>query len=150
MGGQFDQVAGAAHAIRRWVTIPKITIELPRSLIEQLILAVSARQETGLASLLWCTNMLLRANKLTASDKSTLADTLDDLHAETQYDRVDSIRLQISLSLVRAECVRLASQLAASGIIGSGVTAWLDTYKTDPLPEVRFALESHPDDLESS
>jgi hypothetical protein len=141
MGGSIDYVSSAAHALERWISHREGNIPLPRSLVEQLILAVSARQEIGLVSLLWCANRLLRAAKLTSADKAALADALADLHVETQYDRVESQLLQISLSVIRAECVRLANQLAADGIKSDGITAWLDSYKFDPLPEVRFALE---------
>jgi hypothetical protein len=146
MGGNLDYVSGAAQAIETWIAQPEDKVALPRSLIEQLILAVSARQEVGLIYLLRCANRLLRAAKLMPDDKAALADALEDLHVETQYDRVESQPLQMSLSVIRVECVRLAEQLAASGINSTGIAAWLDSYKFDPLPEVRFALEfSEPD-----
>ncbi|PZA09370.1 hypothetical protein DNX69_25045 [Rhodopseudomonas palustris] len=142
MGSNFDCVSGATAAMARWSADPGFGIDLPRSLIEQLLLAISARQATGLAALLWCANRLLRTEKLTTTDKATLAETLADLHIETQYNRVDSQPLLISLSVVRAECTRLAYQLSAVGITSNGIAAWLDSYRLDPLPEVRFALDS--------
>jgi hypothetical protein len=142
MGGSFEDVSGAAHALERWIAHPEVNIALPRILIEQLILAVSARQEVGLAFLLWCTNRLLRVGKLMPADKAALADALADLHVETQYDGVVSHSLQISLSVTRAECVRLANQLAAAGIKNDGISACL--IPTNPTRFQRCVLRWNP------
>jgi hypothetical protein len=48
----------------------------------------------------------------------------------------------ISLSVLRAGCVKLARHLTAAGVQDEAITAWLDAYKTDPLHETRFALQS--------
>lgn len=70
-----------------------------------------------------------------------LDEALGDLIAETAYDRVDyDSRDAASVSLVRAECVRLARALQNSAAGGANADAWLSIADTDPLPEVRYAL----------
>jgi hypothetical protein len=70
-----------------------------------------------------------------------LSDALGDLLAETAYETIDpDSREAVSVSLIRAECVRLAHTLDNLGTRGAQVPAWLSAADTDPLPEVRFAL----------
>jgi hypothetical protein len=60
---------------------------------------------------------------------------------ETSYNDVDrESRFAISVSLARAECVRLAHALHRRGIASESIRGWLNAAETDPLPEVRFAL----------
>ncbi|MDI1347130.1 MAG: SIR2 family protein [Pseudolabrys sp.] len=141
MGVTFDQVSGAAHAVERWARNPDKSVLLPRSLVDQLVMAIVTRQETSLTHLIWCARSLLRVGVLTDTDKADLGEALTDLFAETAYDRVESPKRTISLSILRAECVRLSKQLKDAGITSDGIMSWLGACTTDPLPEVRFALE---------
>ena len=64
---------------------------------------------------------------------------------EADYRRIDpESRAAVTVSLARAECVRLAAALRASGQAGPEVDAWLESAAIDPLPEVRFALDDDP------
>ena len=76
-----------------------------------------------------------------ACDGPRLEEALADLMAETSYDKVEiDSKRAVSISLVRAACVRLARVLQDSGSGGVFAKAWLNIASTDPLPEVRFAL----------
>jgi hypothetical protein len=64
---------------------------------------------------------------------------LGDLIVEKAYDNIEfDSREATSVSLVRAECVRLAQALHEAGRGGHNADAWLKAADTDPLPEVRF------------
>jgi hypothetical protein len=82
-------------------------------------------------------------NKLRVDDTSRLSEALGDLITETAYDRIDfDSREATSVSLVRAESVRLARALEDSGAGGTNTATWLKLVEADPLPEVRYALAS--------
>ena len=145
IGPSFDDVVGATAAVETWVrlaaagTAPK----LPDQLVEQVISAVETRREVGLNCLLQCARRLAEADELAPTHASRLSDALGDLLAETAYETIDpDSREAVSVSLIRAECVRLAHTLDNLGAGCAPVTAWLTIPDTDPLPEVRFALLS--------
>jgi hypothetical protein len=145
---EFDPVSGAAAAIIHWAELPTKAPAIPRRLVDLLILAIETRQEGSLLNLIWCARRLLKLGTFNEKDKNALVEALADLFATTTYDKVGSTRLLVSLSVVRAECVRLAKQLSDAGFSGTGVKLWLESYAIDPLPEVRFALETR--ELEST
>lgn len=67
---------------------------------------------------------------------------LDVLQAETAYNAVRVGSMDgVSVSLVRAESVRLASVLEATVGPSKVTRAWLHAATGDPLPEVRHALD---------
>jgi hypothetical protein len=143
IGSSFDDVAGATAAVEIWIklasngTVPT----LPEQLVEQVISAVETRREIGLNCLLQCARRLAEASMLAPAHASRLSEALGDLLAETAYETIDpDSREAVSVSLVRAECVRLARTLDHLGIPGGPPAAWLSAADTDPLPEVRFAL----------
>ena len=75
---------------------------------------------------------------------------LDLLLGEAAYDRPGASDKEApSISIddipkVRAEAVKLATTLAATGLQGDAVIEkWLKAAENDPLPEVRHALRGH-------
>lgn len=143
IGSTFDDVVGATTAITKWIklfrtgTVPR----LPEQLIEQVVSAVETRREPGLNTLLQCVRILTEENLLGSQRTARLAEALDDLLVETAYANIDpDTREAVSLSLVRAECVKLARTLDRMGAGGAVTTAWIAAAHVDPLPEVRFAL----------
>ena len=114
---------------------------LPESIAGQVIAAIVNRRQTDLGSLIWCARRLLSAGALTADQRSLLVEALRDLFDETKYDRIKSTgQRELLLSLVRAECVKLAKQLSELGVTDPAITDWIDVGRTDPLPDVRGAL----------
>lgn len=143
IGSSFDDVAGATAAIETWVKLASSSAAppLPEQLVEQIISAVETRREIGLHCLLQCARRLAEADKLAPTHTSRLSDALGDLLVETAYETIDpDSREAVSVSLIRAECVRLANTLKNSGTRSAAMAAWLSAADTDPLPEVRFAL----------
>jgi len=68
---------------------------------------------------------------------------LEKIRLEFRYEDADfdSTRA-VSISLVRAECVKLAVALKDRIADDGTLQAWIDEAKSDPLPEVRFSLEN--------
>ena len=139
-GNTFDEIAGAGAAIIKWTELTTNGRPVPRSIISHLVAAVTARRQEHLSTLIWCAIKLLELGLLTKDDQNSIAEALSDLLIQTNYDRVDEPKLMISLSILRAQCAKLAQKLAHVGIKGEGISAWLEAYKNDQLPEVRFAL----------
>jgi len=84
---------------------------------------------------------LLEAATLTDRHKERIAQALEELLFETDYQKVErDSRFAITVSLTRAECVRLAAALQQHGAAGRAFQDWLSAASIDPLPEVRFAV----------
>lgn len=145
VGLEFQHVGSAAMAISRWAKLVRdgTLQELPRPLVEQLIATIETRQEAGLQAMLTAALSLLKENFLTAEDFDRLMSALSKIRLEFRYADVnfDSVRA-VSISLVRAECVKLAVALKDRIADDGTLKAWIDEAKSDPLPEVRFSLGS--------
>jgi hypothetical protein len=84
---------------------------------------------------------LLKGNFLKTDDMLRLMKTLAIILLQFRYEDVefDSARA-VSISLVRAECVKLAIALKDRVADDGTLQAWIDEARSDPLPEVRFSL----------
>ena len=143
IGSTFDDVASATSSIIKWIALfPTGTAHpLPEQLIEQVISAIETRREPGLNALLQCVRSLTEENLLDTPRISRLIESLKDLLVETAYANISpDTKEAVSVSLVRAECVKLARTLERMGAGGDITAAWITAAKSDPLPEVRFAL----------
>lgn len=95
----------------------------------------------GVNALQQCARRLTEDKLLSPPHTARLTEALGDLLVETAYANIDpDSREAISVSLVRAECVKLALALDRFGVGGPVTVMWIATAETDPLPEVRFAL----------
>jgi len=145
IGSTFDDVAGATGAIEKWIDLlPQgAAPPLPEQLVEQVVSALETRREPGLNALLQCTRRLMEENLLGTAHRARLAEALGDLRVETIYANIDpDSREAVSISLVRAECVKLARALDRIGAGGTVAAAWIAAAEADPLPEVRFTLNA--------
>ncbi|QXX74608.1 SIR2 family protein [Methylovirgula sp. HY1] len=141
VGRKLDEISGGVNAIENWLFPRDDNYRLPESVSEHVVAAIAHRREIGLASLLWCARRLLDADVLPEKQRSILVEAIRDLFNETRYDRIElSNERGISLSFVRVECVKLAKKLFALGTADTAITDWLKVGRTDPLPEVRWAL----------
>jgi hypothetical protein len=143
IGRDFDEVAGSTTAVEVWATLDTANSAstLPEQIVEQVISAVETRHSIGLNALIHCAGKLVEMNRLRAEDRSRISEALGDLITETAYEKIDfDSREATSVSLVRAECVRLARALQDCGAGGTNADAWLSAAELDPLPEVRYAL----------
>ncbi|MDR3506960.1 MAG: SIR2 family protein [Caulobacteraceae bacterium] len=135
-----EVVNACVMAILAWLRVSPD--DLPETLVERAVEAVERRHWPGLVRLLMCLNTLIRAGRLSGQHLQRLDAPLGDLIDETAYEIIDPAGPRaVSFSLVRRECVRLASALADSGTETSNAPKWLGIAPTDPLPEVRYALD---------
>ncbi len=147
-GPGFDDVAGAAAAVETWVKLEAAGTAppLPDQIIERVISGVETRFEAGLTALLHCCRRMAEAHKLSPDHFARISAGLGDLLVEAAYDRIDpESRAAVSVSLIRAECIRLARTLEQMRPGDPNASAWLEVANTDPLPEVRFALDEGDD-----
>ena len=104
----------------------------------------------GLPALLGAARSLLKDNFLLVEDLQRLTQTMSGLAARsaTKMSVLDTMEA-VSVSLLRAGCVKLAVALKDHVADDDTLQAWIDEAKTDPLPEVRFSLiEPSQDDPE--
>tara|TARA_R110002110_G_C13469589_1_gene719994 strand:- start:11718 stop:15377 length:3660 start_codon:yes stop_codon:yes gene_type:complete len=138
-----EDVFGAVEASEVWAMMYSSNDRgLPRTLVEQLLAAIEQRGEVSLPSLIGCARKLVEADVIErAEDMSRLAGVLSELMADTDYKLIDpESRAAVTVSLVRAECVRLANLLKLKGCQSSELIDCLTSAERDELPEVRFAL----------
>lgn len=114
----------------------------PPALATDVASICAARREPALLNSLWCLRRLLLDKLLSSPDIDLAIDALESLLSETSYENWnrDDPRTPI-VSLLRAECVRMAQDLKTVGVNKHPVDAWLGLAGTDPIPEVRYALE---------
>lgn len=143
IGSESQHVGAAALAIGTWAKLVRsgTIAELPRPLVEQLITSIEACGEIGLPALLDAVRKLLKNDFLHDEDLKRLVETLAVVRSEFRYQNVelDTMRA-VSVSLLRAASVKLASALIGRVADDGTLQGWIDDTKSDPLPEVRFAL----------
>ena len=143
IGSESQHVGNAALAISGWAKLVRdgTVPELPRSLIEQLMATLETCREIGLSAMLAAARTLLKDNFLLDEDFKRLLETLSMIRSEYRYENVDFDTMRaVSVSLVRAECVKLAAALKGCVADDGTLQGWIDDAKSDALPEVRFAL----------
>lgn len=142
-GSYSHRVWNGVTALRKWATLVQngSGVALPDHLIDQLVSTIETRHEHGLPALLYTARHFLERNLIPAAGVSRLLPALEDLWIESQYlDTEATGRRAISLSLVRAECVRLAYAMKSRISDDGTLDQWIEAGKSDPLPEVRNAL----------
>lgn len=144
MGTTFKQVNAGVEAILSW--IDHVKASMPATVVERLLFALEARRWSGLGSVLICLRRLIDAGLLSNEQISRLDSPLGDLIGETTYQAIEPTSIEaVTASLVRRGCVRLADSMSRVGAAGPKARCWLELASTDPLPEVRYALEEEFD-----
>jgi hypothetical protein len=141
-----DEAWSGFNALYRWLRGAQRgdLLAVPRRLIEITLSVTETRREPGLLHALDLARHLTDAGMLTTDDMERLVGALGLIFVETAYDAAQSEKAIgiTTLTFVRAMAVRLASSLDAKGIKHPDVEAWLNSASADPMPEVRFALET--------
>jgi len=143
VGSYSSRVVNGAEALRKWVALREkgLNVAIPDNLVDQLVSTIETRHEPGLQALLYTARYLLGRDLILTDGALRLLSALEDLWFETQYIDTEPVsRRAISLSIVRAECVRLAHSMQSRISDNGTLERWIDTSKSDPLPEVRNAL----------
>jgi hypothetical protein len=134
------------NALYRWLrgTQRGDFLSIPRRLIEITLSVIETRREPGLLHALDLARHLTVAEILNISEMERLAGAIELIHLETAYDaaqREEAFNVT-TLTLVRAMAVRLAHSLKARSVKPQDVETWLNEAPSDPMPEVRFALDT--------
>jgi hypothetical protein len=143
-GNLFD-LQVAARAVETWASHASKGSEhaLPENVISTLVTAIEAGRLIGLQSLLWCIRRLFEDGFLSAEHTSSVGTTLGDLLNDLSYEAMPEDGPEaIGLTTARAECVRLSHALIKAGQGNEAARSWMELSASDPLPEVRSAIES--------
>lgn len=143
LGSESQHVGSAALAISGWAKLVRdgTVPELPRSLVDQLIATIETCREIGLSAMLDAARTLVKDNFLLDEDLKRLMQAMSMIRSEFRYENADFDTMRaVSISLVRAECVKLAIVLKGRVADDGTLQGWIDEAKSDALPEVRFAL----------
>lgn len=133
-------VANSAYAILDWGQPINSRKEI-QPLIDRLIYLIESGRSIGLAALMWTVNEILNMGWLTKENIDTLIETLPEIYDSADYINIDDTSQEaVSISYVRAACVRLARDiLNQRGEKIETLEQILNKAKYDALPEVRFA-----------
>ena len=115
---------------------------VPKELVQETISICLMRREPGLVYALHRACLFVKAGVVSESDRNRLVSVLDLMRSETDYENwVDEWRGS-DVGLVRKYSVRLAMALKDSGMGDGVLNEWLDGVRSDPMPEVRYALRA--------
>ncbi|WP_288060829.1 hypothetical protein [Thiomonas sp.] len=138
------QVSYSAIALRKWMDLPESELSAEfKSLISMVIVIIESSRSTGLQQLLWLARALLNGKRLSEEQHKILVEVAPAVFDATDYNNIDPNSPEaVSASTIRAECVRLAQLLREQFPEEQKLTELLARSQADPLPEVRFALNS--------
>ncbi len=138
-----ETVVPGLAAIQLWHLLSRSGAldKVPQPLKQAVITIVVAARDPWLSSALRLAGEFAEDQDLDEEDKRELTNALDRLWGETSYGVWDTRDLRtVTITLVRAECVRLAQRLKNAGMKDEAISRWIDSTKDDPVPEVRYAL----------
>lgn len=135
-----DEANYATIAIRSWIEQPGANI--PNALISMVMGYITYGTNQAISFNLMCAYTLLQTNRLAEEEIRVLEQTLPNLMQMFDYQHTDSLGIRAVITpLIRADCVRIAVWLIHHQHHSAALQALVKAAETDPLPEVRFALE---------
>lgn len=132
-------VAQASFALLIWRRLQKSPATC--GLVSRLVQQVGLNIAPGRTAMLWTVRELHRDQSLSKPQIASLVECLPDIFESCDYSKLNAHSEDaVSVSLARAACVRLASDiLKGSGREHSTLRLLLNAAREDQLPEVRFA-----------
>ncbi len=141
-GGDSRTIAQSSFALLKWRKEASECIEIT-VLISKLIYLIESERAKGLTSLIWTANRLLCEGWLSNENIEVLSDCIPYVFEGADYRSVNPAGEEaISVSILRASCVRLAQELTDRQPDKEGLLSLLQVARKDSLPEVRFAVEN--------
>jgi hypothetical protein len=137
--GDLHDIGGASRSIQGWGEAARAgrCPPLPELLKEAVIAALEVGVGQGLQPRLWCARRLVQSNVFSTSQIEALSVVVTNLQDDLAYEKMPRSGPEaVGVTAARAECIRLADALVATGY---ETAAWTADVDTDPLPEVRFA-----------
>jgi len=108
-----NNVAHAAYALLKWRDLKESTAA--NKLISRLVNLIGTNRMIGLSALLWTANQMLKKGYLSNGDVDSLEEILPIIFDNADYRNISPSSLEsVSVSLVRAACVRLARDVLLS------------------------------------
>lgn len=134
-----DKVACSAYALLRWREAQGSPATA--RLISRLIYSIGSGRIAGLSAQLWTANEMYKRGYLSEVEIESLVEAVPLIFDNADYGSVSHVsREAVSISLLRAACVRLAKFILREGENKSHeLLRILEDAKKDALPEVRFA-----------
>lgn len=138
-GHDANKVASSAFALLKWREIK--TSPATDRLTSRLVYLLGSNLGGGLPDLLWTAGQMYAKGYLSEGDTESLIDSVPMVFDSTDYKNISPFsRESVSISLVRAECARLARAiLNTRQDTNNELIRVLEEAKQDALPEVRFA-----------
>jgi len=134
-----NKLAHSSYALLIW----REQMESPviDRLVVRLIHLIGVNRMTGLPALLWAVNEMYCKKYLSNENIESMLEILPVIFDNAKYENISPFaRESVSVSFVRAACVRLARDVIYSGEHQSDeLLRILDEATRDALPEVRFA-----------
>ncbi len=114
------------------------------NLIVRLVYLIGTNRMPALAALIWTANQMYCKKYLSEDNLEALIETLPVIFDSMDYKNISpSSREAVNASNVRAACVRLARDIVdLEKNKNNELHRVLEEAKKDPLPEVRFALDT--------
>jgi len=138
-GRDANKVASSAFALLKWREI-KVSPATDR-LTSRLVYLLGSNLGGGLPALLWTAGQMYAKGYLSEGDTESLIDSVPMVFDSADYKNISPFsRESVSISLVRAECARLARAILNTRQDASNeLIRVLEEAKQDALPEVRFS-----------
>jgi hypothetical protein len=148
---------GAALGLYEWLRARSFLLrDLPNpgeDLIDEVGFAIAGRRKSILANALALAHFIFTegSQENRRSISMHCEHGLRCLLEETRYDREPNGLPMSTLPVLRRNCVRLAVAMQTVGFgEGEGTKGWIEAAPTDPLPEVRNALDSYETETRTS
>lgn len=142
---QQDTLGAALKGVNRWLRLSGRDTTLstfPQSLARAIVGIVANRRHPLLHFAIYTVNTLAKNKLLSDEEIASLIDSLEDLQLETNYANWDDTHVETHcISFIRSNCICLSQTLSDMGYSAPQINNWLTEAKTDPVPEVRYALE---------
>jgi hypothetical protein len=137
-----DVVVYAIRATRRWwrMSSSKTVVPLPEELHSAVMSRVMDGRGGGLYSAMLLAGELIASPEPKEADLRAVSTGLEGLRLETAYERWNVLDPRTpTITLIRAECAKLAYRLKQLSIDNDNISFWLNL-TDDPVPEVRYSL----------
>jgi hypothetical protein len=141
----FYRASSATAAISKWEELARngVLPDLPETSVELLLYVLETRNEAAVQQVLSALLPLVKHSAIPTKYNTRLLNALEGLRLEYRYDDQNiSEKRAITISLVRAGCVKLAMALQSAFLASPGLDKWIEEAHSDPLPEVRFSLKA--------
>ncbi|WP_108681790.1 SIR2 family protein [Methyloceanibacter sp. wino2] len=114
---------------------------IPYILAAEVVSLCVMRREQGLTSALSVARDLVAANAIDDQGMRRLIEAIELVRTETSYETWSDEERRSDVGLIREAALRLAAALKNAGSSTPSIDKWMEEAATDPLPEVRYAIE---------